>query len=75
VTASITNQLVFNVFVGTPISIGSYDILIVTGNPSGILDEATVTVSLNGTYGSLDMLSINAITSNAKVPVAGTGPL
>ncbi len=74
-TASITNQLVFNVFVGTPISIGSYDILIVTGNPSGILDEATVTVSLNGTYGSLDMLSINAITSNAKVPVAGTGPL
>jgi hypothetical protein len=75
VTASITNQLVFNVFVGTPISIGSYDILIVTGNPSGILDEATVTVSLNGTYGSLDMLSINAITSNAKVPVARTGPL
>lgn len=74
-TASITNQLVFNVFVGTPISIGSYDILIVTGNPSGILDEATVTVSLNGTYGSLDMLSINAITSNAKVPVARTGPL
>lgn len=73
--ASITNQLVFNIYVGTPLTIGSYDVNIITANPSGILDSATVSVTLNGTYGSLDMLSINAITSNAKVPVAGTGPL
>lgn len=39
------------------------------------MDTLTLSVSLNQTYGSLDMLSINAITSNAKVPVAGTGPL
>lgn len=74
-SASITNQLVFNVFVGTPLTIGAYDVYIATQNPSGIMDEVTLSVSLNETYGSLDMLSINAITANAKVPVAGTGPL
>lgn len=75
VAASITNQLVFNVYVGTPLTIGSYDVNIITANPNGVLDEATLSVSLNETYGSLDMLSINAITSNAKVAVGKTGPL
>lgn len=74
-SASITNQLVFNVFVGTPLVTGVYDINILTANPNGVMDEITLSVTLNDTYGSLDMLSINAITSNAKVPVAGTGPL
>jgi hypothetical protein len=36
--------------------LGSYDVNIITANPSGILDSATVAVTLNGTYGSLDML-------------------
>lgn len=75
VSASITSQLVFNVYVGTPVTIGTYDVQIITSNPSGVLDSATVSVSLNETYGSLNMLSINAITSNAKVAVGATGPL
>lgn len=75
VSASITNQLVFNIYVGTPLAIGNYDVFISTSNPSGVLDSATVSVTLNETYGSLDMLSINAITSNAKVAVGKTGPL
>ena len=32
-------------------------------------------VTLNSTYGTLEMLSINAITANAKVAVGATGPL
>lgn len=60
---------------GTPLTIGNYDVYIYTSNPYGVLDSATVSVSLNETYGSLDMLSINAITSNAKVAVGKTGPL
>ena len=39
------------------------------------MDELDLVVSLNETYGALDMLSMNAITANAKVPVDGTGPL
>lgn len=75
VSASTTNQLVFNVYVGTPLTIGNYDVFVTTYNPNGVLDTATLSVSLNETYGSLDMLSINAITSNAKVAVGHTGPL
>lgn len=74
-SASITSQLVFNVYVGTPLTIGTYDVNIITANPNGILDSSTIYVSLNETYGSLNKLSINAITSNAKVAVGATGPL
>lgn len=37
-SASITNQLVFNVYVGTPLTIGAYDVYITTSNPNGIMD-------------------------------------
>jgi len=32
-------------------------------------------VNLNTTYGTIDMLSINAITANEKLAVGKTGPL
>ena len=70
-----TNQLVFSIYVGTPVVIGTYDVNVITANVNGTMDELDLVVSLNSTYGSLDMLSINAITANAKVPVDGTGPL
>ncbi len=35
----------------------------------------TSKVNLNSTYGALGMLSINAITANAKIAVGATGPL
>lgn len=38
VSASITSQLVFNVYMGTPLAIGTYDVQIITSNPSGVLD-------------------------------------
>lgn len=39
------------------------------------MDKMTSKVTLNSTYGALEMLSINAITANSKVAVAATGPL
>ena len=39
------------------------------------MDHVQLTVSLNATYGTMDMLSINAITANSKVAVGNTGPL
>lgn len=74
-SASVTNQLVFNIFVGTPNAIGNYDVNVITANANGTMDSINMIMTLNETYGTLDMLSINAITANAKVPVAGTGPL
>ena len=73
--ATVTNQLVFNIFVGTPESTGSYTIDVDTANSLGIMDHVQLTVSLNSTYGTSDMLSINAITANSKVAVGNTGPL
>lgn len=35
----------------------------------------TTSISINGTYGDYDMLSINAIVAQSDVPVSGTGPL
>jgi hypothetical protein len=35
----------------------------------------TSQIVLNSTYGTIDMLSINAITANSKVAVGKTGPL
>lgn len=35
----------------------------------------TSMIMLNSTYGTMDMLSINAITANTKVAVGKTGPL
>ena len=39
------------------------------------MDRMTTSIVLNSTYGTIDMLSINAITANAKVAVGKTGPL
>ena len=75
VEASITNQLVFNVYVGTPDTFGTYAVNVLSSNDNGIIDTLDMNVVLNSTYGSLSMLSINAITANSKVPVSGTGPL
>lgn len=47
VSASITNQLVFNVYVGTPLTIGTYSVYVVTGNRNGIMDQITMSVLLN----------------------------
>ena len=75
VSASVTNQLVFNLYVGTPEAIGTYNVDITTQNLEGIMDHVVLTVTLNETYGTMDMLSINAITANSKVAVDKTGPL
>lgn len=40
-----------------------------------MMDKMVTKVILNSTYGTIDMLSINAITANAKVDVGKTGPL
>jgi hypothetical protein len=74
-SASVSTQIVINTYVGSPSLIGSYDVYIETGNEMGIMDSMTQSISLNSTYGTLNMLSINAITANSKVPVAKTGPL
>ena len=74
-SATVTNQLVFTTYVGTPETVGSYDVDITTANSDGVMDHVILTVTLNETYGTMDMLSINAITANSKVPVASTGPL
>lgn len=55
---------------GTPDTVSSYPVNIITANDNGMIDELDLTVQLNSTYGTLEMLSINAITANAKVPVA-----
>lgn len=39
------------------------------------MDKMTTMINLNATYGTISMLSINAITANAKVAVGKTGPL
>jgi hypothetical protein len=50
-------------------------VLIETRNIQGIVDTMTTSISINGTYGDYDMLSINAIVAQSDVPVSGTGPL
>jgi len=74
-SASVASQLVFNTYVGSPDAVGTYPVEVSTGNSNGIMDKFTVNAVLNATYGTLDMLSINAITGNSKVPVGKTGPL
>lgn len=74
-SASVTNQQVFNIYVGTPESVGTYTVDITSANDDGDIDYVQLSVTLNSTYGTMDMLSINAITANSAVPVAGTGPL
>lgn len=73
--ASSTAQLLLNVKLTTPVSPTSYDIEISTWNSMGTIDSVTTSVTLNTTYGTVNMLSVNAITANAKVPAGGTGPL
>jgi hypothetical protein len=66
---------VFYTFVGSPNSATTYPVEVSTGNSDGVMDKFTLNAVLNSTSGTLDMLSINAITANAKVPVGQTGPL
>ena len=75
VSASVSNQLVFNIKVRSPATQNVYTVGIQTANSNGILDEMTTTVSLNTTEGDYNMLSINAIVAQSNVPVSGTGPL
>jgi len=75
VSASVSNQLVFNIKVRSPSIHNIYSVGIQTANSNGILDEMTTTVSLNSTEGDYEMLSINAIVAQSNVPVSGTGPL
>lgn len=75
VSASVSNQLVFNTLVRSPATPNSYNVIIQTRNINGIVDTMTTSISINGTYGDYDMLSINAIVAQSDVPVSGTGPL
>lgn len=75
VSASVSNQLVFNTLVRSPATPNSYSVIIQTKNINGIVDTMNTSVSINGTYGDYDMLSINAIVAQSDVPVSGTGPL
>ena len=75
VSASVSNQLVFNIKVRSPSTPNVYTVGIQTANSNGILDQMTTTVSLNSTQGDYNMLSIDAIVAQSNVPVSGTGPL
>jgi len=66
-SASVSNQIVLSLLVGTPNIQGEYVVETITGNYYGVVDKMTNKVVLNSTYGTIDMLSINAITANAKV--------
>lgn len=74
-SATVSNQIVMILLVGTPDIPGEYNVETTTGNYFGVMDKMTTKVILNSTYGTIDMLSINAITANAKVDVGKTGPL
>jgi hypothetical protein len=75
-SGSVSNQIVLSIYVGSPLDDSiEYTVQTITGNSIGVMDRMTSRVTLNSTYGALDMLSINAITANAKVAVGATGPL
>ena len=74
-SATVSNQIVLSLVVGTPSISGQYNVDTTTGNYYGVMDKMTSTVFLNSTYGTISMLSIDAITANAKVAVGKTGPL
>jgi hypothetical protein len=74
-SATVSNQIVLSLLVNTPITAGNYNVEIITGNDKGVMDRMTSVISLNSTYGKMDMLSINAVTSGSKVAVGKTGPL
>ena len=66
-SASVSNQIVLSILVGTPNAPGDFSVETITGNSFGVMDQMTTSINLNSTYGTIDMLSINAITANAKV--------
>lgn len=74
-SASVSNQIVLSIMVFSPSTLGEYTVETITGNSNGVMDKMTSKVVLNSTYGTVDMLSINAIMANAKVEVGKTGPL
>ena len=74
-SASRSNQIVLSVLVKSPNTAGDYTVEIITGNFKGVMDRMVSRVNLNTTFGTIDMLSINAITAYAKVAVGKTGPL
>lgn len=75
VSASVSNQIVLSLMVGSPNQMGAYSVQTITGNNNGIMDQMVSQVTLNSTYGAINMLSINAITANAPIAVGATGPL
>jgi len=74
-SASSTTQILLQVRLSTPNSPTSHNIDISTFNAMGIMDSTTLSITLNNTYGTVNMLSVNAITANIKVPAGKTGPL
>lgn len=74
-SASSTTQILLQVKVTTPVTPTSYGIDISTFNSMGIMDSASLSITLNNTYGTINMLSVNAITAGVKVPAGQTGPL
>lgn len=74
-SASSTAQLLLQVKLTTPSSDTTYPIEISTWNEMGSMDSTSLSVTLNSTYGTINMLSINAITASAKLPAGKTGPL
>ena len=46
-SASVTNQLVFNIYAGTPEAVGSYNVNVDTANADGIMDHVVLNVTLN----------------------------
>jgi hypothetical protein len=74
-SASVSNQLVFNIMVRSPATPGTYTVNIKSGNAKGTVDSMVTSIYLNSTYGDYSMLSINAITAKSDVQVSGTGPL
>ena len=74
-SASSTTQILLQVKLSTPNSPTSHSIDISTLNAMGVMDSTTLSITLNNTYGTVSMLSVNAITANIKVPAGQTGPL
>lgn len=74
-SASSTTQILLQVKLFTPVTPTSYNIDIATLNAMGVMDSTTLSITLNNTYGTVNMLSVNAITAGVKVPAGMTGPL
>jgi hypothetical protein len=52
-SASVSNQIVLSIYVGSPLNTGDFTVQTITANSIGVMDKMTSTVSLNSTYGAL----------------------